>query len=81
MRAEIITFSGMLDATSTLRQKLEPLHPGQKIALQLFTNSKHYSMLYQRGQRRSKKLMLYIVCARKGFSKKETSDIGFILSE
>lgn len=80
MSAEVIAFADMFDAGIALKREIEWMI-GQKVPLQLLTDSKCMFDVISSGTRTSeKRTMIDIAAAREGFRDMEISDIGFIRS-
>ena len=77
-----LNFSDMFDAAYTLAAELRELLPKHRIPVKLCTDNNSLFDVISKGSRTSeKRLMIDIAAARKGFTKHEISDIGFVRPE
>lgn len=77
--AELIAFSDIFDASSTLRKWLEILLCRDDVLMQLFTDSKTlFKIISKQTKIYEQRLMLDVMCAGEVFRNGEVNDIGFI---
>lgn len=78
MGAEQISLSDMFDATITLKKKLESLHPGLEVSIEVLTDSKTLFDVISKGTQTSeKRLMIDVACALEDFGKLEITEASF----
>ena len=79
MAAEVISFSDMFDVCYTLSEDLRTLIKDKFTPVHPYTDSKSlFDVISNGSSNTEKRLMLDVASARKGFMKREISDIGFV---
>lgn len=81
MSAELIAFKDMFDADFTLREEPKHVHPRLQVPMQLLIDSKTlFKVISKRTRTSEKRLMDDVACAREGFPRMESRNIGFFRS-